>query len=116
MFALFNNQFEFCGYSPDLPNNIEILKREIPAEQSDLTIWGWSGDYHNGSMVCKSEELEKKTQIENLNLKYPLQTQMVYMMRQLYKICSADPSIQNDNFMDMAENIFRIIDKYGKKE
>jgi hypothetical protein len=66
------------GYSPDIPENSNILKKEIPEEQSDVTLWRWEGNYDNGKMVSIDigypvEEIELERQLfEYIGKEYPI--------------------------------------------
>jgi hypothetical protein len=56
MYALFNTDLKFIGYSPDMPSQPHILKKEIPTHQNNLNVWKWSGDFNSGKMVSIFEE------------------------------------------------------------
>jgi hypothetical protein len=53
MYALFDKNKQFIGYSPDFPDTpgLDIFKLEIPEDKSDITKWKWEGDMFNGRMV-----------------------------------------------------------------
>ena len=49
----------------------------------------------------------------DLNSKYPTGVQLVNIIRQLKKIAEQS-ELQDDRFMDMAENVLNIMDKHDK--
>lgn len=53
MYALFDKDKKFIGYSPDFPENpgLNIFKFKLPEDKSDLTKWKWVGDMFTGKMV-----------------------------------------------------------------
>jgi len=53
MFALFNKEKQFIGYSEDIPNlpNLNIFKLKLPEDKSDITKWEWAGDMFTGKMI-----------------------------------------------------------------
>jgi len=120
MFALFNTNLNFIGYSPDIQDQPHILKKEIPEHQRDLNVWKWEGNYTDGKMVSifeegiPQEELEEQKRMFNdLNSKYPTGVQLVNIIRQLKKIAEQS-ELQDDRFMDMAENVLNVMDKHDK--
>ena len=79
MYALFNENKQFVGYSPDIPPSSTLLKKEIPEDQTDFSIWSWIGDYDNGRMVSiaengyPQEEIDLEQQLfEEIYLKWPI--------------------------------------------
>lgn len=121
MFALFNVEKQFIGYSPDIPENTNILKKEIPEEQSDVILWRWEGDYDNGRMVHVDigypiEEIELERQLlEYIAKEYPINVQILNIMKQLRKIIQNNDELQDDEFMDMSDCIVSAVDKYTKR-
>jgi hypothetical protein len=121
MFALFNSDLKFIGYSPDMPAQPHILKKEIPSHQRDLNVWKWQGDFNSGKMVSlfeedvQDEEVEaEKRMIGDINAKYPLGVQMINIIRQL-KLLADQNNSQDERFMDMAEEILNAMDKHDKR-
>jgi hypothetical protein len=121
MFALFNSEKKFIGFSPDILDNDKVLKIRIPDEQSDIRLWRWEGDYDTGKMVycdvgypIEEEELEKKL-FDYIANKYPISIQLINIIRQLTKIAKNDPNIQDYEFMDMSDCILNAIDKQIKR-
>lgn len=121
MYALFNSEKNFIGYSPDIPPDSNILKKEIPESRSNLNIWKWEGSYDEGKMVSILEEGFPKEQIEyekelaqKVSKNYPYPIQMVNIIRQLKKIAD-NTNIQDDAFMDMAEEVLHLIDLQDKR-
>ncbi|NBO98598.1 MAG: hypothetical protein EBU90_00455 [Proteobacteria bacterium] len=121
MFALFNTDKTFIGYSPDIPENSNILKKEIPEEQSDVTLWRWDGDYDSGRMVPVDigypiEEIELERQLfDYISKEYPINVQMLKIIKQLRRIVQDNDQLQEDGFMDMSDCIISAVDKYHKR-
>jgi hypothetical protein len=121
MYALFNNDKKFIGYSPELPENLKILKKEIPKEFSNLEIWHWEGDYDTGKMTqtcpdypIKEIELEKEL-FKYIDRRYPLNIQLLNIIKQLKKITKSNDLLQDDDFTDMADCILNAIDKHNNR-
>lgn len=121
MFVLFNKNKNFIGYSNDIPDNSCILKKEIPPETSDILLWRWEGDYDNGKMISNGmgypiEEIElEKNFLNTINKKYPIETQVLNIIKQLKKIVQNNQNIIDDDFIDMADCIINAEDKYNKR-
>jgi hypothetical protein len=121
MFVLFNKNKVFVGYSPDIPENSDLLKIEIPESQSDISIWKWEGDYDNGRMVPLSngypvEEIELERELfEYIDKKYPLPVQMTNIIRQISKILKNHPNLEDDEFVDMSHYVLNAVDKANKR-
>jgi hypothetical protein len=121
MFALFNTEKQFIGYSPDIPENSNILKKDIPEEQSDITLWRWEGDYDNGRMISINigypiEEIELERQLfEYIGKEYPINVQILKIIKQLKRIVQDNDRLQDDEFMDMSDCIISAVDKYTKR-
>ncbi len=121
MFALFNKDKTFIGYSSDIPDTSTVLKKEIPKEQSDIMLWRWEGDYENGRMVSVDigypiEEIELEKELFSfIDKNYPPQIQMLNIIKQLRKIVQNNENIQDDNFVDMSDYILNAVDKYDKR-
>jgi len=64
MFALFNKERKFIGYSEDIPDlpTLNIFKLKLPENQKDITKWRWEGNFPDGKMVkiksCNSPDSE----------------------------------------------------------
>ena len=90
MFAIFNDKKQFIGYSDDIPSNSTILRKELPYEKTDISSWEWKGDYENGEMLpigSSIEEIqEERHTFEYIDKKYPLNVQLITIMKQLRKI------------------------------
>jgi hypothetical protein len=118
MFALFNsNNKEFIGYSPNVPESADLLKIEISKDKSDITKWKWEGNYDNGKMVSldigyplEEIEIEKKI-FEYIEKNFPLNIQLINIIKQLKKIVEMNDNLQEDSFMDMANLIICALDK-----
>jgi hypothetical protein len=121
MFALFNKDKTFIGYSNDIPDTSTVLKKEIPKEKSDIILWRWEGDYENGRMVSVDigypiEEIELEKELFNfIDKNYPPQIQMLNIIKQLRKLVQNDENMQDDNFVDMSDYILNAVDKYDKR-
>jgi hypothetical protein len=120
MYALFNKDKVFIGFSSEIPHE-SFLGKEIPAEQRDLKTWRWEGDYETGKMVSINagypiEEIElEKMLFGYIEKKYPLAVQLNNIMNQLRKIVEKDDSLQDDDFMDMSDCIKNAVDKHNKR-
>jgi len=121
MFALFNKNKEFVGYSPEIPENSEILKIKLPEEKSDILTWKWEGDYDTGRMVpidigYPIEEIELEREFfDFINKNYPLQIQMINIIKQLRKVIENDENLQNYEFMDMSDYILNAVEKMNNR-
>lgn len=120
MYALFNKQKVFIGFSQDIPHE-SILRKEIPKERSDIRRWRWEGDYDTGRMVPMEEgypveeiELEKML-FKYIEERYPLKTQIINIINQLRLIVEKEDSLQDDSFMDMSDCIKNALDKHNKR-
>lgn len=121
MFALFNLDKKFIGYSPETIPGDHILTKQIPPDQQDLNLWKWSGDFSNGKMVSVFEQdypeeefEEEKKRFKELNESYPLGIQLTNIIRQLKKIADKF-DVQDDRFMDMAEKVLYVMDKQDER-
>jgi len=121
MFVLFNKEGTFIGYSPDIPENTELLKKEIPNSQSDITMWRWDGDYQTGRMIPLDigypvEEMELERELfEYIDKKYPLAVQMRNIIKQIKMLVKNNLNLQDDDFMDMSDYIINAVDKHDKR-
>lgn len=119
MFALFNLNKQFIGLSPDVPSSAQVLKKEIPIEQSDPRIWKWEGDYDNGKMIKifsdeRIEEFDLEGQLfEEIDLKYPLGIQLINITKQLHRITPIEN--MDRDFALMAQTILAAVEKYKQK-
>lgn len=121
MYALFNKDKIFIGYSPDIPPQTDILKKEIPDLKKDLRTWKWVGDYDNGKMISifeegySEEDLEKEKELfSKVNSKYPINVQLINIIRQL-KIISEGLLKSDDVFLDMADEILNAVELQEKR-
>jgi hypothetical protein len=59
MFALFDKNKKFIGYSDDFPDHptLNVFKFKIPDDKTDIMKWHWVGDMFNGGM--QKIEVEK---------------------------------------------------------
>lgn len=119
MYALFNKEKKFIGFSPDqIPNS---LIKEIPKEQSDFTLWKWQGDYDTGKMILINSDVKiEEIEIDNalfryVESKYPLKVQLINIITQLRKVVQYNDILQDDDFMDMSGAILNMVDKYKKR-
>jgi hypothetical protein len=121
MFALFNKNKIFIGYSPDIPENSDLLKIEIPESKSNITIWKWDGDYDNGKMVPIStgypmEEIELERELfDYIDKRYPLGVQLANIIKQISKILKKYPDLEDDEFVDMSHYVLNAVDKTNKR-
>lgn len=120
MFALFNLNKSFIGYSDNIPEHLEkgILKREIPEDRSDLTKWRWDGSYDDGQMVSLEEKpytvTEKELQdslFRTIYEEYPIDLQIVNLIKQVYLLSYKTPELLPE-FEKMANMIIRAVDLY----
>jgi hypothetical protein len=122
MFALFNLQKSFIGYSDDIPEHLNknILKREIPEDKRDFTKWRWDGNY-DGNMVSVDEKpyviSEKELQdslFKTIYKDYPIDLQVINVIKQLY-LLSYKSSTLLPEFDKMAKTIIHAVDLYEKQ-
>lgn len=121
MYALFNKDKIFIGFSPDESSHPNLLKKEIPKEQSDFRTWKWEGDYDTGRMVPLNTDYSiEEIELENILFryienKYPLKTQLINIMNQIRKIVQYNEDLQDDSFIDMHDCIKNALDKHTKR-
>jgi len=120
MFALFNLNKSFIGYSDNIPEHLEsgILKREIPEDKSDLMKWRWDGSYDDGQMVSLEEKpytvTEKELQdslFKTIYDEYPIDVQIVNLIKQVYLLSYKTPVLLPE-FERMANIIIKAVDLY----
>jgi hypothetical protein len=122
MFVLFNKNKEFIGYSEDCPTIPTISKKEIPQEKSDITKWRWDGDFENGQMVSLYENPYEITEqdlqedlFEKINREYPIDLQIVILMKQIKEIASSSRIKLNDDFSKMSDIILKAVEIYEEE-
>ena len=101
-----------------MPNNdkINILKKKLPEEYSDLKLWHWEGDYDNGAMVSnkKTIELDEAQKAYQEILKsYPIGIQLINVIKQL-NLISKNANLFNSEFKEMSSTILEILAKHNK--
>jgi hypothetical protein len=120
MFALFNANKNFIGYGKDLPDNpsLNILSKEIPLDNQDLTVWRWDGDFDDGKMVLINEnpypveEIDFDTSLyEKIYNKYPIDLQLVILMKQV-KMLSEKADCLHPEFDEMSKLILKAVENY----
>ena len=121
MFAIFNENKKFVGFSPDIQENPKILSKPIPEEQSDIRFWTWEGDFDTGKMVRLGigypiEEIELEEQLfKYIQEKYPLTIQLINIIKQIRKLVEHDKNIQDYEFMDMSDSILNAVEIQMKR-
>jgi|GEM_PF-1805922 hypothetical protein len=119
MFAIFNDKKQFIGYSDEIPPNSPILRREVPSEKTNISNWEWKGDYETGEMLpigSSIEEIqEERHTFEYIDKKYPLNVQLITIMKQLRKIIQNNDNLADDDFYDMSDCILTAVDKFNKR-
>ena len=118
MFALFNKDKKFIGYSPDVSKNPNIspFYKEIPHQYRDISQWHWEGDFDTGGMVSNKKiiELTKDQKIlAKLHETYSLGTQIVNIVKQL-DILSKNANLYDSDFKDMKTKMMEIICSFDK--
>ena len=110
MIALFNNDKVFIGFCENFPDNLNFLKKQIPKEYSDPTKYTWTGTYDDGGFI-EIEELSyinnKKRKFEEVLEKYPLEIQMLNIIKQL-QILSEKENTYDPSFFKMADEILSL--------
>jgi hypothetical protein len=123
MFALFNLNKSFIGYSDNIPEHLEsgILKKEIPEDKSDLIKWRWDGSYDDGQMVSLEEKpytiTEKELQdslFRTIYEEYPIDVQIVNLIKQVYLLSYKTPELLPE-FERMANMIIKAVDLYEEQ-
>ena len=120
MYALFNKDKIFIGFSPEIPHK-SLLSKKLAPEQNNIKEWRWEGDYDSGGMVSlnagyPAEEIELERMLfDYINKKYPFPVQLLNIMNQLRKIVENNDSLQDDSFMDMSDCIRNAVDKHNKR-
>jgi hypothetical protein len=122
MYALFNLNKSFIGYSESIPEHIEktILKREIPPDKVDLTKWRWDGGY-DGQMVnlkdnpvVITEKQLQDTLFKTIYYEYPVDVQLINLIKQVYAIAHRSKSLLPE-FEEMSKMIINAVDLYEKQ-
>lgn len=118
MFALFNQDKKFIGYSPNPPNvpGLKILKKEIPAEYGNLKEWAWRGDYDTGGMfpTGKIIEVDKEKQaLKTILEKYPLGKQIFNIVKQL-RIIAEKENVLDPSFKEMSDDMLDLLKYFNK--
>jgi hypothetical protein len=118
MFVLFNKDKKFIGYSADAPDNPDIFKKPIPSDKTDFTKWRWDGSYDDGQMVFINEnpypdsEYELQYSLFNkINKDYPIDLQVVYIIKQLRVLATKNNCIIPE-FGIMSDLILKAVEKY----
>jgi hypothetical protein len=111
MIALFNSDKVFIGFCENFPDNLNFLKKEIPKEYSNPTKYTWAGTYDDGGFV----EIEKLSYINNQKRKvdetlhkYPLEIQMLNIIKQLQILLEANKALYDPSFKQMADEILSL--------
>jgi hypothetical protein len=80
------------------------------------------GDFDNGSMVSIFEEgyseedhNKEKELFSKINTKYPLNEQLINIIRQLKILSDNNPLLQDSVFMDMADEITDAVELQEKR-
>jgi hypothetical protein len=118
MFALFNQHKKLIGYSPDFPNNpnLNVLKKQLPQEFSDLSKWHWEGDYDNGAMVSNKKIVEMDSMqkvYQKILSTYPIGVQLVNIIKQL-NILSKKENLYDSSFKEMSSDILEMLKDINK--
>jgi len=122
MFALFNLNKSFIGYSDNIPEHLNkgFLKKEISEDKRDLTKWRWEGDF-DGCMVDINEHpytvTEKELQdtlFKTIYKDYPIDLQVVNIIKQLYLVAYKGGLLLPE-FDKMANTIIHAVDLYEKQ-
>lgn len=120
MFALFNSNKSFIGYSDQIPEHLEktFLKKEIPKDKCDLTKWKWHGGFDNGRMISVeeketmvTEEELQKSLFKNIYEQYPIDLQIINLIKQVYLLAYKSPTLLPE-FDKMANIIIKAVDLY----
>ena len=118
MFALFNKNKQFIGYSPDIPDNTPILKKKINEEFSDPLKWKWVGDYDTGKMVSvdkSDDEIKDDDFLFEVSNKYNLNEKFNIIIRQLEKILEKNQDLKTEEFTQMSSDLSKAFDIWKKK-
>lgn len=113
MLALFNkNNKKFIGFCENFPeeSNINFLKMDVPFEYSNPSKYTWTGDFYNGEFVeiQKASYIKSKEEIlEDIIKKYPIQIQIINILKQL-NILSKKENIYDNHFKEMSEEIIKL--------
>jgi hypothetical protein len=112
MIALFNKNKNFIGFCDNFPeyNNDNFLKIEVPEKYADPYKYTWVGDYYNGEFLEIEKALiikQKEKLIEDINKKYPIEIQLLNIIKQL-NILSNKEKIYDNNFKQMSNEILNI--------
>jgi len=118
MFALFNKNKEFVGYSADAPDSPNIYKKLVPEDKRDFTKWRWDGTYDEGEMVNINEnpypdsEYELQLSLFNRIYKdYPIDLQIAHIIKQL-RIIAEKSECLTAEFGIMSDLTLKAVEKY----
>jgi hypothetical protein len=114
MFALFNNQKEFIGYSDQLPPSIQYY--HDVGDSFDINRDYWDGDYDNGSLkkieTQKLNEFELESDfIRKIKTLYNTEISHLLCIKQIGKI-SEYINLFDPDFKEMWIELKPLIDKY----
>jgi hypothetical protein len=125
MFALFNKDKQFVGYGTNIPEGVNLYKKEISKDKEDFSKWRWVGDYDTGEMVSTEitpypkNELDLQHELyQKIYKKYPIDFQNVLIIKQLTKLFEHLPENVIDNdFKEMSDLILKAVEihEYNRK-
>jgi hypothetical protein len=116
MFALFNNQKQFIGYSQQIPPTIKLYKElDIDFDPSKKF---WDGDYDNGSIKNLNDAKFSEFQIEKDFVKkikalYNTEISHLLTIKQIGLI-SNHLNLFDPKFKEMWEELTPLFEKYDK--
>lgn len=118
MFALFNQNKEFIGYSPDLPEvpNLAINRKKIPDQFCNLAEWHWEGNFDTGKMVSNKKIIELNNHqkaLKKIIEIYPLGVQIINIIKQL-DVLSKNSNLFDNDFKEMSKTIMDILSTQNK--
>ena len=112
MIALFNSDKNFIGFCENFPENknLNFFKINVPEKYSNPSKYTWSGDFYNGEFIEIEKEIELskyKQTIDEIIKKYPIQTQIINIIKQL-DILSKKNNIYDCDFREMSTEILKL--------
>jgi hypothetical protein len=122
MYALFNTDKQFVGYSQGIVESPSIHCVIIPSDKSDLTKWYWKGDMDTGRMVSFTLEgypeeeliLEEKL-FKKMEEKFPLHVQTELIIKQLCHTAKITNSLLEE-YEEMADLVSLALEKLAKRQ
>jgi hypothetical protein len=122
MYALFNIEKQFIGYSENIIESSSIHCVNLPSDKSDPSKWYWKGDMDNGRMVSYTLEgypeeeiiLEEKL-FKKMEESFPLHVQSALIIKQLHHTAKITNSLLEE-YEEMSDLVSLALEKLAKRQ